>query len=345
MSNADQSQFNLTNAAARSREERALLAPIVENPTDLSARAEYHRWLEKAGDRRVNFSRAMLEYVEEFLSSTEHSRYIPFSVSGYAAAWTNMLGYPLFRIIANREELWSLRDIILRYAKPRLAITPEAIGIGDPPMRASRFGGIASLPADMPWPTYSEGPLGFLGQISLREIQHTQAARHLPDTGWLAFFADIWGVYGTAGDTQVMYVAEDCDLAWREPPKNIREDFGESFPSTPCRLVFTETWDLPDESDLVVSETDQQRMKNATPRVYLNDVLPNQPEFDCHLFGYSRHARTSDPSPSVEWQNLLCVGSIDSLGWNWCDGEHLAVFIQGEHLRARDFSQVSGYAS
>jgi uncharacterized protein YwqG len=245
-----------------------------------------------------------------------------------------------------------MRELVLRYAKPRLSITPQVLPTGEPPLHASRFGGLASLPAEMPWPEYSQGPLAFIGQISLREICHTQAGRYLPNSGWLLIFADSFGVYGEEGDTQVIYVPEDCELAWREPPRHVREGFGESESSPPCRLIFTECWDLPpDDSDLMVSEADQQRLKDikeasaATEDFEMMTVLHSGMQQTCHLLGYARHYRTSDPSPGAEWQNLLCVGSVDSLGWNWCDGEHLAIFIHKDHLRSHDFSQVTGYAS
>lgn len=348
MPNTDDRDFNRVDSAAGSLEERELLAPIVDNPGDLDARRAYHQWLKTAKDRRGGFSSAMLSHVKEFSKSTQHSHYVSAPTSGFAEAWTNMLGFPLFRGIANHAGLWEVRDLVLRYARPRLSITPELLPTGKPPIRASRLGGRASLPADQPWPEYAEGPLDFLGQIALREIRNTQVARFLPDSGWLAIFADANGVYGTKGDTQVIYIREDQELAWRKNPDEDKE----ANAGPPCRLIFTESWDLPpDDGDLVVSEDDQQRlkaMKEASPEngaLEMITALHPGMHQTCHLLGYARHYRTSDPSPGPEWQNLLCLGSVDALGWSWCDGEHLAIFIRNDHLQAHDFSQVSGYAS
>jgi len=336
------------NSAAQSLEERALIGRIADNPTDALAREQYSRWLEQRSDRRLPFSQALAEFVGEFNAASEQCPILFSSASGLSRAWSDMLGYPLFRGIKRHDELWNVKEIVFRYAKPTLKIIPELVAIGGVPLQGSRFGGQASLPPDLPWPTCSAGPLQFLGQIALGEISLTQVARELPSSGWLSFFAhDEWGSVGASSDdrdTQVIYVAGDQELVWRETPQEIVERLGSVAP--PCRLIFTESWDFPDEKDLIVAEADQNRLTGGDKWIDLRGtVLGDEAQYSCHLLGYPRHFRTSDPSPSPDWRNLLCLSSIDSLCWNWCDGEHLAILIPNEQLEAHQFDRVFGYAS
>jgi uncharacterized protein YwqG len=325
-------------------EERELLAPIVDNPTDVEARANYNAWLEQRGDRRLSFARGMAAFVEE-LNSADRCPLLFVEPSGYARAWTNMLGYPLFTAIRAKENLWPLRDILFRYARPTLRITPESLGLDRSPIQSSRFGGRASLPADMPWPTCKAGSLRFLGQIALAEIACTQVARELPASGWLSFFArDEWGHVGISDDdqeTQVIHIPAHQQLVWRDTPNDVLDGAGDT---APCRLIFTESWDFPDDSDFVVSEKDQERLKAGENWVN-REIFGSEHGYSCHLLGYARHYRTSDPSPSADWRNLLCLSSVDAAGWNWCDGEHLAIFIPKAGLQQQRFERIFGYAS
>jgi len=350
MANLDSAQSTITHSAALSLEERGLLAPIVGDPTDTKARAEYNRWLEANGDKRIDFARALAAFVEELNQGPERSPMLSVDCAGYSRAWTNMLGYPLFRGIAGRydNELWDVRDILFRYAKPALKITPEVIGADRHAIHASRFGGHASLPSDVPWPTCSGGSMNFLGQIALQEIALTQAARELPKSGWLSFFAyDEWGSVGAGAseddpDTKVIYISENQELVWRDSPQDVLDRVGEVVTS---RLIFTEAWDLPDESDFVVTKEDQARLQEGNRASQFNEIEGAKRDYSCHLLGYSRHFRTSDPSRSADWRNLLCLSSVEGLGWNWCDGEHLAIFVQAEALRNGHFNRAFGYAS
>ncbi|MCE9527178.1 MAG: DUF1963 domain-containing protein [Planctomycetales bacterium] len=224
-----------------------------------------------------------------------------------------------------------------------LDIDSEPAEIDRLAITSSRFGGPASLPENVPWPICSKGSLSFVAQIALEEIQITQAARELPPTGWLTFFALNDGVGGNwvDDDARVLYFPGDSKLAWRESPKDIDLDYCLKYP---CRLKFTESWDLPDEGDFVISVHDRNRLEAVDRKHDLDDV---RTDWNCgsHLLGYSRHRRTSDPSPAADWRNLLCLYSDNNVGWNWCDGEHLAFFIKETDLQERRFDRVFGYAS
>ena len=187
----------------------------------------------------------------------------------------------------------------------------------------------------MPWPTCSLGPLDFLGQISLAEIALTQVARQLPSSGWLSFFA-------YADSTRVFHFTDEQELVWQDTPQEVQDRSGDM---TTCRLILTESWDFPASDDKNVSPSDQDLLKPGEDWIQLGDLMGVEHEYSCHLLGYSRHYRTWDPSPSPESRNLLCLSSVLSLGWNWCDGEHLVIFIPSEDLENQRFEKVSHFAS
>jgi uncharacterized protein YwqG len=317
----------------------------VADITDIKARSEYDRWLEERRDWRYFFTQRLTSAVEQICHHAKRAWGFPFFPKLESPAWINILGYRLFHDIQLFPEFWDLRDIFWRYATPMLDIDSESVEIDRVAITSSRFGGPASLPADAPWPTCSQGPLSFVAQIALEEIQITQAATSLPTNGWLSFFAlnDRVGGNREDQDARVLYFPGDAKLDWRESPKDI--DITHSL-GHPCRLRFTESWDLPDEEDFVITEQDRERLEQIKRDHDLDDVRKDWNN-GSHLLGYSRHNNTSDPSPASDWRNLLCLSSYSNpnLGWNWCDGERLCYFIKETDLRALRFDRVFGYAS
>ena len=95
-------------------------------------------------------------------------------------------------------------------------------------------------------------------------------------------------------------------------------------------------------SQVVVFEKLLQR--DCTDRLW--DVRRKCHSFGNYLAGYSLHSRRiGDPSPGKEWRHLLCLKSDRNLGWSWCDGEHLAVYVHEEDLRNGSFSRIYGYSA
>lgn len=329
----------LVDSEAKSPEERALIAAIVDDLTDVKARAQYDRWLEAKRDWRYFFTQELTAAVDQICHQSKRAWSFPFFPELESPAWINMLGYRLFHDIQLFTEFWDLRDIFWRYATPMLNIDSVPADIDRLALTSSRCGGPPSLPADAPWPVCSKGPLSFVAQIALDEIQLTQAATSLPATGWLSFFAlnDRVGGNWDDKDAQVMYFPGDAKLVWRESPNGIDLD---------DTLKFTESWDLPDEGDFVVTEHDRERLMRVE-RDTFHDLDGVRKDWNCgsHLLGYSRHNSTSDPSPAADWRNLLCLWSDTNVGWNWCDGERLCYFIKQQDLQAHRFDRVFGYAS
>ena len=106
----------------------------------------------------------------------------------------------------------------------RLAAEPAALG-------TTRFAGRPDLPSDVEWPVGPDGPLAFIGQVSLAEVTAFDAARLLPPDGMLWFFYNIrdyaWGNDPSDGAKfRVVFraAAAAADLARREFPARIHDD-------------------------------------------------------------------------------------------------------------------------
>jgi uncharacterized protein YwqG len=347
MTTTNLSTSTVVHSAACSLEERELIAAIVDNLTDLEARNRYEAWLTERNDPRASLASSLTRATEAVLLK-DGGNQNPFLQDpflrgeGYSESWCALLGLPFVQCVTLHEEFRKAREIALRHARITLDIRSEAVAAESLTLLQSRFGGRAALPKDVPWPECDEGPLSFLGQISLKEIELTQAARLLPAGGWLSFFAlgDRVGA-GAEGlkDCQVFYAGPEAKVEYRDPPA------GTELSTDPCRLIFTEGFDLPDGQDFVVSEEDQSALKEINEWFDFDEYRNPWRKGDHHLFGYARHYRTSDPSPGANWVNLLCLGSSYGTGWNWCDGEHLAIFIEDVDLKQGRFDRVFGYAS
>jgi uncharacterized protein (TIGR02996 family) len=326
--------------------EYEFISAVAADLCDDAPKLVYADWLEEQGDKRAAFVRQLVA-----AGSLKKGK-LP-DASPYPLAWTNMLGVPLLQGILEAE-LVGARELVLKLARPMVTIATKkvkesAISVGD-----SKFGGLPDLPKGIEWPKCDQGPLAFLGQIALRDLQGTQAAHVLPKDGVLSFFAyDNDGAQPgnfqpEEGVTQVFYTADAKQLIRREPPKDFDETGYEILPT--CRLSFCESWDLPEYGDKYPSTNakDMKKLAKADPDHQLGEIRWKcRPDghYCNHLLGYSCHFRTDDPSPGADWSPLLCLGSDDNLNWNWCDGEHLAIFVHEQDLRKGKFTRIYGYAS
>jgi uncharacterized protein (TIGR02996 family) len=327
--------------------EYGFISAIVSDLRDVSTKLIYADWLEEHGDPRSTYVR---ELVAAARSLTEHTK-LP-QAGSYPRAWTNMLGVPLLEGMIEFG-LVDVKDAVLRLARPIVTIATKPIKESLIAVGGSKFGGRPDLPTDVEWPACAEGPLGFLGQIALRDVKGTQVSRSLPDDGLLSFFAyqnidtgyQPGVVEQIASDTQVLYTSGSATLKRRKPPEDLDEESNGILPA--CRLAFCETWDLPDREDRLPAAyaADMKKLQKGGRGEKLHDLREKCRPFGHHLLGYSVHFRTSDPSPGTDWPHLLCLDSDENLGWSWCDGEHLAVFVHEEDLRNGSFARIYGYAS
>lgn len=346
MTNTPEYCRSIVRSAARNLEERDLLAAIVDSPFDDTARTKYSEWLRFHGDKLETQAHIFSEVVAEIRDCDDADPpefWFWRRKRGFPEAWMNMIGVPLIEAVTNDRATWELRDLVFKYANPRLGITAEAVGVDRLPLHGSRFGGRAALPHDTDWPECKLGPLAFIGQIALSEISTTQAARFLPPDGWLSFFAfngHIGGNYDQH-DFQVLYTPGSEHISFRESPE--KKEFSDLLP---CRLIFTETWDLPD-GDVVIGSEDRARINRSWSqhKVDLGSIRKGFGVFDGHLLGDLRHYTTDGVARSPTDRNLICLASTCSPGWNWCDGDHLSVYIENDDLSARRFQKAAAYAA
>lgn len=323
--------------------EYELISAIAADLPSEQPRVAYADWLDAHNDSRASFVRELLSAQKSLSSSTR----LPDSTS-FPKAWTNILGVPLFQAIIDTE-LTDLKDVVMSLARPMLAITTEPISEDMIPIGGSKFGGHPDLAPDATWPRCERGPLGFLGQISLSELQETQVAHILPANGLLSVFAYQNaetgyqpGVAEPLNDsTRVIFTPANRLLERRNAPEDLHADNG-IFAS--CRLSLCESWDIRDTN---VAEQYVRELK-AEEKVRLGklqDVRAKCQSFTHQLLGYSVHFRSDEPSPGSNWMNLLCLDSDPNTGWSWCDGEHLSIFVHEQDLLDRSFERIFGYAA
>jgi uncharacterized protein (TIGR02996 family) len=330
------------------------ISAIAADLLDDTPKLVYADWLEEHDDPRSVFLRKLVEVSHSAAKNLKWP-----TVRGQPRAWVNMIGYHLLRAI-HENGFVAAKDAILNLAKPTVTIETKhtkesAISLG-----GSKFGGHPDLPAKVEWPRCGEGPLGFLCQIALPDLQDTQISHSLPKDGMLLFFAYQSYVTGiqagniqNKGDlTRVIYTPANVPFQRRDPPDDLKEEGNQILPA--CRLTMCEDWDLPEAGDRVPDEfaADMDKLVQIKEAMFKEDKFEEWSALyrDCrtygnHLLGCSVHNRTDDPSPGREWMHLLCLDSDDNLGWSWCDGEHLAVYVHEEDLRNRSFARVFGYAS
>jgi uncharacterized protein (TIGR02996 family) len=335
-------------AAAQSLDENAFITALVANMADEAPRLIYADWLEERGDSRVTYVRDLASAISRLRSGTR----LPESTS-HPRSWTNMLGVPLFEGIVELD-LEDVREEVLRLAKPIVSIETEVADDDQIPVGASRFGGYPDLPNDVEWPACAHGPLGFLGQINLADLNLTQVGHTLPRNGLLSIFAyqDYETGYqpGTGppvpNDTRIIWSSNEKSLATRAAPPNLGNNGNGILPV--CSLKFVETWDLPDIEDNFPPDCEDaiKKLRTADRSEKVHQLRCKLHDMGHHLMGYSFHSRCpSDPSPGLDWRHALLLFSDDNLGWSWCDGQHLAVFVHENDIRDQSFRRVYGYAS
>lgn len=331
--------------------EESFLAAIAANLNDDAARLVYADWLEEQGDPRAKYVRDLVTAVK----SLGASRKLP--KSKHPEEWTTLLGVPLYAgLIAT--ETTELRASLLRLARPAVSLVTKPKKQSAIPIGASKFGGDADLPKSVEWPKWERGYLGFLCQINLADLRGMPAAAWLPESGLLSFFA--WQSFDdghqpgqmadACGDTQVVYSPSSAKLARRKRPVVDEDDFDDEEANGPrpsCAVTLAPAWDLPSARDAVPPglAADLARFQSDDLYEKLHEIRSEILGFGHHLLGYSVHFRTDDPTPGPEWAHLLCLDSDDNLGWSWCDGEHLAVYMKQNQIDDRTFAGASGYAS
>jgi uncharacterized protein (TIGR02996 family) len=295
--------------------ERDWIAAVVADPLDLQRKLVYADWLEERGSPRAGFVRAFAAALR-----SKAPRDFP-EPQGMPEGWRELLGYRLAKAFAGNA-LPDLIEPVLRLARPALRLEKVEQADADIPVGASKVGGAPDLPAETPWPAgqecraiYNQDTAGakrlagFLAQVNLAEIAHTQAARDLPHDGVLSFFCfqDIERDNPDRIGARVMLLPGPAKLLRAGPPKKLSAG---NTPMPAARLVFHETLDLPEAdgpwADVLQSAPfrDSDEVDGVLERFRLQNFE--------NMLGYARATTGGDPTPNKESRHLILLeNSVD----------------------------------
>src|SRR5262249_51589831 len=170
---------------------------------------------------------------------------------------------------------------------------------------------------------------GFLAQVNLAEIAHTQAARELPRAGVLSFFCfqDIENDNPDSIGAKAVFFPDPTGLIRTKPPKKLTEG-NEVMPAR--RLLFEETLDLPEHDE---DGPWGAELKPADPDADYDEVLDHfrTLNFD-NFLGYGRSTTGGDPTPSKEFRHLIVLKNEP--------GCQLHIQLSQADLAARNFDAI-----
>lgn len=315
--------------------EETWLAAVVANLSDDTTKLVYADWLEEHGDDRAGFLRA-------FVAAARAGNWqdFPKPKKKYPEEWLELIGFRLLHGLAVQGLLASLTKPVLQLARPALRMlkTPnKRIAVG-----ASKIGGCPDLPRGYDWPLGMQcGAIcnsdtrdvyelsGFLAQVNLAEVSHSQATKGLPKSGLLSFFGfqdlenDDPDVVGVAA----LWFPNVDGLVRTEPPEHLTEG-NEIIP--PARLTFEETLDLPEGGQYedgpwgqwlaAAGETDVRVVADYRVKNFEN------------MLGYARSTSGGDPTPSKRYRHLIL---LENAG-----GCRLHIQISKKNLASLNFDRI-----
>jgi uncharacterized protein (TIGR02996 family) len=303
--------------------EADILAAVVANPADDTAKLVYADWLEERDDPRG-------PYMREALAAARAGS--TFVMPKFAPKpWLDLVGLTLLQNI-HTAKLAAHADKILRLARPAVVVTSRRAAETKLPVGTSRFGGGPDMPADTGWPTLGEEPLAFLAQFNLAELSASLVCRELPSTGLLSVFS-VWDEdegnddFADEESWRLFSFPDTSKLTRCLPPDN-------SFNS--CRLEFRETLTVPDSRSPWGKELAVERGDD------LRDAYQE------HVAGWDLgHRVLGYPTPiqcdvldKKTVRHLLTIDSDDNAGWMWGDGGSLYFTIAEADLRKHRFDRV-----
>ncbi len=314
----------IPNPAAVLPGEADILAAVISDLSDDTAKLVYADWLQDRDDPRGPLLR-------NFVTAFRAGKKLP---AVKASPWRDLVGVTLMAKVRGTV-LEAKADQLLALAKPALTFKPVKASEKSLAVGASKFGGQPDLPLKTKWPAWQKEPLAFLAQFNLAELQPSPVAGELPAIGVLSAFC----LYTGDGDDDFP------DDSWRlfyfpDPTKLVRHELDaeledeSQFPS--CRVEYAETLTLPDrdspwEHELkAIGNTD---VDSEYMSLYYN-MCPGD-----HILGY--------PFP-IQWdilgnktvRHLLTICGNDETGWEFADGGALYFTLKEADLLAGRFDRV-----
>ncbi len=314
--------------------ESEILAAVVANLADHTAKLVYADWLEEHNDPRGPVLR-------EFVRAVQDGHPLP-ATDGLLAGWCEMVGLRLVERV--REfDLEPYRDRLLALARPVLELNDVTL-VDETlfPPGCSKLGGRPALPRGAEWPRSDRGPLKFFAQFDLADLHSTTGGRPLPAAGLLSFFTYQNAPEDQHGGPRVIFTPPGGDLERLDPPDDLDEDLGRPGPA--ATFTLRESLDLPQAMEPWEERIGLPNEAAADRWEVLNrywSLLWAQRAVAHVLFGYARPRHIDcDPIPGPEWEQLISFKSDRDLGWGWGDGHELFWYIRTEDLKAGQFDQT-----
>jgi uncharacterized protein (TIGR02996 family) len=294
--------------------EREWLSAAVANLADDNTKLVYADWLDEHGDAdRAAFLRKFVA-----AAKTMQAEDFPKPKKKYGEEWLELIGFRLLHGLAE-EELPKLKKPVLKLARPALRMVKKPAKDAKLPVGTSKIGGRPDLPRGFAWPkgkeckaiynddtTGVERLAGFLAQVNLAEIAHTQAAKDLPKAGLLSFFCfqDMEHDNPDVIGAKAVFFPDATGLVRTDPPEELTKGNTE-MPAE--RLTFEETLDLP----------------GNTSGPWAGELSPGEGEKDPKMFdrywslniynmlGYGRATSGDDPTPDKKHRHLIVLWTSD----------------------------------
>lgn len=291
----------LPNPAAVHAGEADILAAVLSDLADDTAKLVYADWLEERDDPRGPLLRA---FVTAFRTGSE----LP-DLEPAPKPWRDLLGLALLAQM-HGTALAPHADRLMAFAKPAIEYTRTRLPEGDAlPLASSKLGGLPDLPPEVTWPGYYGEPMGFLGQFNFAELRTSSVARELPVAGVLSLFCLYDPDRGEDDfppeSYRVMYFPDASALA----PRPFPPEFPDEARVPLWSLTFAETQTLPDLDSPWAGDLPKQLPGTEETSAYenvLDITLGND-----HLLGYPHLLRTG--TGKQPRRHLVTVG--DDFGW------------------------------
>lgn len=312
------------------------LSAVVANLADDNTKLVYADWLQEQGD----YDRAA--FLRKFVEASRTMRADDFpkpKPKKHGEEWLELIGFRLLERAA-RDGFPELKKPLLKLARPALRMVTQRVKDEKMPVGASKIGGRPDLPKGFAWPKGSECKAiynddtkgveelaGFLAQVNLAEIAHTQAAKDLPETGLLSFFSfqDIENDNPDVIGAKASYVPDANRLVRTDPPEPLTEGNTE-MPTE--RLTFDESLDLPEWS----SGPWEGKLEPDGDTDY-GDTLGHFRRLNFwNVLGYGRSTSGGDPTPSKQYRHLILLTNVS--------GCRLHIQISKKNLAARNFDKI-----
>ena len=314
---------NFSAPAATIPGEADLLAAVLADPGDDTARLAYADWLDEHDDPRGAHLR---DTVTAFRRGTKLPR-----ESRAWKAWTDLVGVDLMRSLWQNTPPTKFSQTVLGLARPAVNFVAQRAAEAKIPVGASKFGGGPDLPPGTAWPVFKGVPLAFLAQINLSELAVSPAARELPANGMFSVFCHFDPDGGNddfpKGSWKLFHFPDVSRLTRNLPPE---------VPFNPCRLAFTEGLTVPDP-DSPWNKTIGFGHDDDAEDMYREAIVG--PVGGHQLLGYPAPIQ-GDVLGKKSVRHLLTIDADDKPDWSWGDGGSLYFLIDAADLKAHRFDRI-----